>query len=133
MLSWHNSEVRQVVDHSAVDGSVRIALSAAFVLRHSPGEAEGVWGFVKPLDVVLRSARLEGSLNDCVGGLAGAELLVGAPARSPGAQTLPLPWHADGAVQLTLHFRHGGTLTVWAEGASCELGPDARFIESYAC
>jgi hypothetical protein len=132
-LSWHGSEVRHVADSRALDGSVRIALSAASVLRLRPDEPEAVWGFLKPLEVVLTQARVEGALDEAVGNLAGAELHVGATSASLGSRTLPLPWRTELPVQLTLQFRHGGTLTVWAAGAFCEPGPDARFIESYAC
>lgn len=135
ILSWHNSEVGQIVDLTAVDGTVRIVLSAACVQRQLPGdEAGAVWGFVKPLEVILRQARLGGPLIDCLGSLSHGELRTGGHgAEARGLGSLPLPWQTSGAVQLALEFRNGSTLTVWAEGASCEAGLDACFIESYAC
>ena len=135
ILYWHNSEVRQIVDRTHLDGSLRIVFSAASVQRHAPGEAVAVSGFVKPLELVLLQARFEGVLTECLGGLADAELHVGSSGSDGmrGLSSLPLPWDTRLAVRLVLAFRNGSTCSAWSLGASCEAGPDARFIESYAC
>ena len=128
VLSWHNSEVRAVQDLTREDGTVRIVLSAAYVLRHA------VWGFIKPLEVILSQARYQGDLADGIGSLSSGELYTGEPPHAAsGARQLALPWRTTQSVQLTLQFHNGSALTVHATGASCEPGDGARFIESYAC
>ena len=138
VLSWHNSEVRAVQDLTHDDGTVRIVLSAGHVLRQAPDDVDAntdaVWGFIKPLVVILSQARYQGDLADGIGSLSSGELYTGEPPHAtPGARQLPLPWRTTQSVQITLQFHNGSALTVHATGASCEPGDGARFIESYAC
>jgi hypothetical protein len=133
VLSWHGSEVQRIQDRAHEEGTVRIVLSAAFVLRHTPGEAAAVWGYLKPLDIVLSQARCEGDLADCMGSLSSGELYTGEPHAVICARQLALPWRTTLALRLTLQFHNGCSLTVYAKGASCEPGDGAHFFESYAC
>jgi len=91
VLSWHGSEVQRIQDRAHEEGTVRIVLSAAFVLRHTPGEAAAVWGYLKPLDIVLSQARCEGDLADCMGSLSSGELYTGEPHAVICARQLALP------------------------------------------
>lgn len=123
VLFWHNCEVRAITPPAPPATTVVVHLSAAAI------ERDEIVGFLSPLELVFEHATLSGVLTDCVGALSDAEWHVG----SQVLRSLPLPWHSEEPVRLTLMFRNGSTVSIEATSAHAVAPPDARFMESYAC
>lgn len=144
-LFWHNSEVLLVRAPASPGEPACLVLSAAAVTRQLCPVCEAppacqqalLSGFMKPLTVRFHGARLQGSpLPDCIGLIAEGELRVASPEGTQAGgllRQLVLPWQQAGAVSLRLLWRNGSHLLIDADAAEAVPGPDARFIESYAC
>lgn len=122
-LDFQDSEVHLV--QGTEDGLV-VRFSAAAV--RGAGR-DGAAGYVQNLELVLTPATWSGPLNECMGRLSQGQLQVNA-VRVP---VLPLPFAAEGAVQLGLGFSNGAQLSAQGATVTLRFVGEARFRESCAC
>lgn len=131
-LSWSGSEVLGLVWATDAERTVRLLMSAAQV-KVLPAQGPALWGYLKPLEVVLKGASISQDLSCAIGALASATVETGHGTLVSTSADLALPWHHPQPLMLTLQFRHGCEVRIKADSALCEPADDARFMESYAC
>jgi len=131
-LSWSGSEVLSLVCATDAERTVRLQMSAAQVrVRSAQGPA--LWGYLKPLEVVLKGASTSQDLGCAIGALASATVETSHGTLVSASADLALPWHHPQPLALTLQFRNGCEVRIEADSAFCVPADDARFVESYAC
>lgn len=109
-------------------GALVLRLSAAAVRR----AADGVAGYLRPVELRLAQARCEGGGPDVFfGGIRAARVLQAGRV----LDALPLPGRLDGALVLELQLIHGTALRIEAGALTLGLAPDAEpvFRESCDC
>ncbi len=131
-LSWSGSEVQGLVCAKDAERTVRLLMSAAQV-RVRSAQDPALWGYLKPLEVVLKGASISQDLSCAIGALASATVETGDGAFAGASADLALPWHHVQPLTLNLQFRNGCELRIEADSAFCVPAEDARFVESYAC
>jgi len=131
-LSWSGSEVLGLVWATDAERTVRLVMSAAQVKVQSD-QGPALWGYLKPLEVELKGARMSQDLSCAIGALASATVETGDGASVSSSTDLTLPWHHPQPLALTLWFRNGCEVRIEADSAFCEPADDARFTESHAC
>jgi hypothetical protein len=120
-LEFHDSEVRDVV---ADGGGVRVRFSAASVRG-----ADGLRGWLTSVVLTLADAPLAGGTPGAFGKITEGRL------RQEGVAVtrLPLPARLAGALELSLRFASGSSLSVRAAALTLAAAPDAVFTEDHSC
>ena len=109
-----------------LDGALVLRLSAAAVRR----AADGVAGYLRPVELRLAQARCEGGGPDVFfGGVRAARVLQAGRV----LDALPLPGRLDGALVLELQLIHGTALRIEAGALTLGLAPDAEAVFRESC
>lgn len=107
-------------------GALVLRLSAAAVRR----AADGVAGYLRPVELRLAQARCEGGGSDVFfGGIRAARVLQAGRV----LDALPLPGRLDGALVLELQLIHGTALRIEAGALTLGLAPDAEAVFRESC
>lgn len=107
-------------------GALVLRLSAAAVRR----AADGVAGYLRPVELRLAQARCEGGGPDVFfGGIRAARVLQAGRV----LDALPLPGRLDGALVLELQLIHGTALRIEAGALTLGLAPDAEAVFRESC
>lgn len=107
-------------------GALVLRLSAAAVRR----AADGVAGYLRPVELRLAQARCEGGGPDVFfGGVRAARVLQAGRV----LDALPLPGRLDGALVLELQLTHGTALRIEAGALTLGLAPDAEAVFRESC
>lgn len=107
-------------------GALVLRLSAAAVRR----VADGVAGYLRPVELRLVLARCEGGeLADLFGGIRAARVLQAGRV----LDALPLPGRLDGALVLELQLIHGTALRIEAGALALGLASDAAAVFRESC
>lgn len=103
-----------------------LRLSAAAVRR----AADGVAGYLRPVELRLAQARCEGGGPDVFfGGIRAARVLQAGRV----LDALPLPGRLDGALVLELQLIHGTALRIEAGALALGLASDAAAVFRESC
>lgn len=125
---WAGSEVAEVREQG---GGVYLRLAVA-ALQSEPASR---WGrdvsrqFITGVEVWClqsQTARLE---PEAFGAVAEATLTVAGQSMP----SIPVPWHIDEAVHLSLRLAQGAELVVQGQGLRVQLSPDSRCVEHFSC
>lgn len=107
-------------------GALVLRLSAAAVRR----AADGVAGYLRPVELRLAQARCEGGGPDVFfGGIRAARVLQAGRV----LDALPLPGRLDGALVLELQLIHGTALRIEAGALALGLASDAAAVFRESC
>lgn len=105
-------------------GACRLRLAVAPV----SGRGRARW-FLTGVELMITPPTGVRGDPDAWGAVAEATLTVaGQPMPS-----IPVPWHIDEAVHLSLRFAQGAELAVQGQGLSVQLSPDSRCVEHLSC
>lgn len=126
-LSLAGSEIAAArIEGEAGPGALVLRLSAAAVRR----AADGVAGYLRPVELRLAQARCEGGGPDVFfGGIRAARVLQAGRV----LDALPLPGRLDGALVLELQLIHGTALRIEAGALALGLAPDAAAVFRESC
>lgn len=126
-LSLAGSEIAAArIEGEAGPGALVLRLSAAAVRR----AADGVAGYLRPVELRLAQARCEGGGPDVFfGGIRAARVLQAGRV----LDALPLPGRLDGALVLELQLIHGTALRIEAGALALGLVSDAAAVFRESC
>lgn len=124
---WHLSLAGSEIAAARLEADALVLrLSAAAVRR----AADGVAGYLRPVELRLAQARCEGGGSDVFfGGIRAARVLQAGRV----LDALPLPGRLDGALVLELQLIHGTALRIEADALMLGLAPDAEAVFRESC
>jgi hypothetical protein len=127
-LHWPDSELAGVTQDPSM--ALRLRFAAAFCRR----TADGVAGYLRPVELVFHAATWRGDDPAlCLGGIAHGSLLVDGIPVGAAAHALALPLEARGATVCEFRLISGTALRIEAQAVTARLGDDVSFHESLAC